>query len=200
LEIVMKAFDLFSSLAVTLLLGSSIAVAAPKKSGPVALRQSLKEAVVNAKSPSIKAQRSQCVNLEGTWKGSCVDSDNDTYDDDVVIDQSECGHVSIWGLDLPIGGVAQIGSVSPNWADQGSVFPDWNAAGNVLRLRVSWAARELGTDTFFWNVYADEDIQIVNGQLIVRTIQTNSSDINGQHSQGQYWSTCTYDKQPDAAH
>jgi hypothetical protein len=79
----------------------------------------------------------------------------------------------------------------------GLAFADFNAAGNILRLRVTYAGRQLGDDSIFFSGSGEDDFQLVNGQLIYRSTSQSDLDIGGQHQQERYWESCTYDKLPD---
>ncbi len=194
----MKATQILAAAAAALLtLSSAVATAKPKTAMPL-MRNAFTLKDKAPKASRGKAKRSDCVNLEGSWKGMCEYSDGSPDEDQVVIDQYACDDVEVWGNNFSSGGATELGWATAQDYWSGVAFPDWNAAGNVFRLKVSFAGRDLGADSFYYMGHADEDFQLVNGQLVIRTVQTADVDIGGTHTQSQYWSTCTYDKLPES--
>lgn len=194
----MKAFEVLAASAAAVLTLSSAVASAKPNTVPSFLKSVQTLSKMPRKVAGTKAKRADCVNLAGNWKGTCTDSDNSTYDSEWILDQDDCSEVSLGDTNLPMGGVAELGSTSAQNYWHATAFGDWNAAGNILKLRVSYNGRDLGTDSFYYSGFGTEDLQIVNGQLVTRSIQTSSFEVGGQHGQQEYWEACTYDKQPSS--
>ncbi len=201
----MKASNFFAHAAVTVLtlgLASAVALGAPKgkKSAGLGYKNAISSLMSNApkKATKSKAKRSDCANLEGNWRGTCVDNEGYEYTGHVEVEQNECEDIAFGDFSFPIGGGVNLGMTDPTYMYGGVAFADWNGAGSILRLRVSFTGRELGNDSFFFAGIGNDDYQLVNGQLVYRSISDSTSDVGGQHTQERYWETCTYDKVPDA--
>lgn len=194
----MKALNLAALAASTVLFLASATAWAKPGGKQSFLRQLEKMSASVPRAAKPKTKRSECAQFGGTWQGTCTDSNGESWTDEMTVEQDEgdCDYITIWGLTLSPGGAEDVGSTHHNFMYRGVVFPDWNSSGSILRAKVAMAGRQLGDDSFFLNSRGDLDFQIVNGQLVYRSINDWSVQSGGQHTQERDWETCTYDRAP----
>lgn len=186
-----------SSLAIALALVSTPAALAKGKA-PAGMPKGLRALLANAAKTSVKgkaqpkAAPAECVNLAGSWKGSCTDGDGETYDDEFVIEQEDCTSMTFAGFGIDIGGAMQMNGIGEGFNYFMTMFPRWNPSRNVLRMHnnVSFMG---GNDEWFVLGRGITEYSLLEGKLIGKS-HSSSETVGGGGGTYEYWDECTYTK------
>jgi hypothetical protein len=142
---------------------------------------------------------SACSDLSGNWKGTCVDSDGDKYEEGIIVEQDKCTDINLGESHFNSGGAKTTGSADTEFMFNGTLFPDWNSAGTIFRIRQTYAGRSLGSDYATLSGEGNYEMQLINQQLVARSTSKMTYTVGGQQKVDTYWDECTYDKVPDSA-
>lgn len=145
--------------------------------------------------PKRTVKEGQCADFSGTWKGTCVTSDNENYEYTQVIEQYECEDVSLGDTYLAFGGSNRLGSTVSNATHDITAFADWNPARTGFRIRMNIFGRGINQDVFYRTV-GSTDYSIVNSRLIQKSEQESEMEVSGRLSIERYWEECTLERQP----
>jgi hypothetical protein len=149
----------------------------------------------SAKAAARKAKKNQrhdgCVDLSGSWVGSCNDSAGD-WTEEMLIEQDGCEHLVIGGTSAPIGGHVALSMTEPDgFVGTSSVFPYWNPNMTVLKIRDSGGFRLMGADVFMSGT-SDGEMFLMDGKLVFRDTGEWRVETNGSLSVNQTWTECSY--------
>jgi len=148
-----------------------------------------------AKSAKI-ADKRMCENFEGSWKGVCTDSDNNTLEEWINIGQFGCGVFDFSGegyfQQMEIGKIERIGSTNLNFQSdfQATGHIEWDIARKVLKMVANGSFHTINGESGI--LKSMTSFEIADGQLKTRYSSHNQST-NSNHS-STFSSECQYSK------
>jgi hypothetical protein len=187
-------FAAVSALAAAMTFGGMVgtfeAAAAPRSLMPKKMQRTLKDSVVSKP----KEKRTDCVDLSGTWVGQCVDSDGETYDEKLVIDQYACESIELDGTYLDIGGAKTETESDSGSYNAFTIYPQWSASRKALRARLTLSGRGFNVE-YYSSGRGMVDFVPFEDKLISRTNFEFEFEYSGRTRVGTSWTECTYSKQ-----
>lgn len=147
-----------------------------------------------AESVPRRAMTSECPDLDGTWVGTCSDSEGTSYEETTIIEQDSCKSLYWGGTRLEIGGMTTQGDSSSRYANGWTVAADWNTAGTGLKARFNMFGRGIDQDLYYSGTGSMEST-LVEGRLISRSQSEMQFEVGGHLQIQRYWDECSYERQ-----
>jgi hypothetical protein len=140
------------------------------------------------------ANAPQCANFSGSWKGTCVDQDGQTYSDTLDLTQEDCDAITISGLDANIGGSSVVSSQpNPNAEKHFSYSGTFGYAWNDSQSKLN----SLTSVSFFDGAYAfivRSSMWLAGDQLRTKDDAGAALSIDGTQGMNATLQDCTYDR------
>ncbi len=135
-----------------------------------------------------------CLDLNGSWKGTCVDLDGKTYPDQNAMQQSQCNTLQIGGLGVPVylGGETETRYLLPQatgpsaMASTNSVSSSWADSQQTLNVRLIMTGKTVGGEGADRITVLTQEYKMVGKQL-----QVIWRNYDGMATRG---ATCKMDK------
>ena len=164
------------------------------------MAKKLEQKLRQSKAPLMQ-KSADCTDFTGTWTGTCVDSEGESYETDYQIEQWECQDISFGDEWYTIGGVANDSTAyNPDGGNTGlstsnnTLYLDWNTGKTDMVFRSNGIGRQTGQMNYNSEWNSSGRFSLVGDQMVTFMEYFSTVEFDGTTQDYKGWQECTLDK------